>query len=37
MRIIAGKYKGRVLSALGKGDTCAHLRPTSDKVRESIF
>ncbi len=37
MRIIAGKYKGRVLSGLGKGDTRAHLRPTSDKVRESIF
>ncbi len=26
-----------MLSALGKGDTRAHLRPTSDKVRESLF
>ena len=37
MRIIAGKYKGRHLTAVGKGDTKYHLRPTSDKVRESLF
>ena len=37
MRIIAGKYRGRRLAALGKGDAGAHLRPTSDRVRESLF
>jgi len=37
MRIIAGKYKGRKLSALGKGETLEHLRPTTDRVRESLF
>lgn len=37
MRIIAGEARGRRLAALGKGDTAAHLRPTSDRVRESLF
>ena len=37
MRIIAGKYKGRHLVAVGKGDAKSQLRPTSDKVRESLF
>ena len=37
MRIIAGKYKGRHLASVGKGDTKYNLRPTSDKVRESLF
>ena len=37
MRIIAGEYRGRTLSALGKGDAGAHLRPTTDRVRESLF
>ncbi len=37
MRIIAGRFRGRALSALGKGDPTAHLRPTSDRVRESLF
>lgn len=37
MRIIAGTYRGRRLASLGKGDTTAHLRPTSDRVRESLF
>lgn len=37
MRIIAGKHKGLALAALGKGDAGAHLRPTSDRVRESLF
>ena len=37
MRIIAGKYKGRHLAAIGKGDVKNHLRPTSDKVRECLF
>ncbi len=37
MRIIGGINKGRNLVGLGKGDLSAHLRPTSDRVRESIF
>ncbi|HHC29986.1 MAG TPA: 16S rRNA (guanine(966)-N(2))-methyltransferase RsmD [Rhodobacterales bacterium] len=37
MRIIAGDWRGRPLAALGKGDKGAHLRPTTDRVRESLF
>ncbi|MGJ8617277.1 MAG: RsmD family RNA methyltransferase, partial [Sulfitobacter sp.] len=37
MRIIAGKYRGTVLADVGVGDASAHLRPTSDRVRESLF
>ena len=37
MRIIAGAHKGLRLAAVGKGDAAAHLRPTSDRVRESLF
>ena len=37
MRIIGGKHKGTGLASVGKGDMSAHLRPTSDRVRESIF
>ena len=38
MRIVGGRYKGTALSAPGaKGGGKAHLRPTSDRVRESIF
>ena len=37
MRIVGGKYKGTALASVGKGDAAAHLRPTSDRVRESIF
>ncbi len=37
MRIIAGTYRGCVLADVGKGDAGAHLRPTSDRVRESLF
>ncbi len=37
MRIIAGQFRGTRLAALGKGDAGAHLRPTSDRVRESLF
>jgi len=37
MRIISGKRRGLKLAAVGKGDTAAHLRPTSDRVRESMF
>lgn len=37
MRIVAGRFKGTALTSVGKGDTDAHLRPTTDRVRESIF
>jgi 16S rRNA (guanine966-N2)-methyltransferase len=37
VRIIAGKWKGRALASLGKGDAKAHLRPTTDRTRESLF
>ena len=37
MRIIAGDYRGRALTPVGKGDAGAHLRPTTDRVRESLF
>lgn len=37
MRIIAGKYRGTALAPVGTGDGAAHLRPTSDRVREAIF
>lgn len=37
MRIIAGTYRGLALTAVGKGDAGAHLRPTTDRVRESLF
>ncbi len=37
MRIIGGRFKGLGLAAIGKGDTAAHLRPTTDRVRESLF
>lgn len=37
MRIIAGDCRGVALSAVGKGDGGAHLRPTTDRVRESLF
>ncbi|MGR3802983.1 16S rRNA (guanine(966)-N(2))-methyltransferase RsmD [Marinibacterium profundimaris] len=37
MRIVSGRFRGRRLAALGKGDAGAHLRPTADRVRESLF
>ncbi|SNR49181.1 16S rRNA (guanine(966)-N(2))-methyltransferase RsmD [Puniceibacterium sediminis] len=37
MRIIAGSLRGRNLTPVGKGDPGAHLRPTTDRVRESLF
>lgn len=37
MRIIAGAQRGTVLADVGRGDAAAHLRPTSDRVRESLF
>ncbi|WP_299744686.1 16S rRNA (guanine(966)-N(2))-methyltransferase RsmD [uncultured Tateyamaria sp.] len=37
MRIIAGRWRGVPLATVGKGDPGAHLRPTPDRVRESLF
>ena len=37
MRIIGGQWRGRLLAEVGAGDPAAHLRPTSDRVREAIF
>ncbi len=37
MRIIAGQFRSVALAHLGKGDAGAHLRPTTDRVRESLF
>ena len=38
MRIIGGRFRGRRLAAPGAaGGGKAHLRPTSDRVRESLF
>lgn len=38
MRIIGGKFRGKALAAPGRdGGGAAHLRPTSDRVRESLF
>lgn len=37
MRIIAGRFRGTALANVGKGDAGAHLRPTSDRVRESLL
>lgn len=37
MRIVSGRFKGTALTSVGKGDAGAHLRPTTDRVRESIF
>ena len=37
MRIIGGTHRGTALASVGKGDSGAHLRPTSDRVRESLF
>lgn len=37
MRIIGGRARGLNLASVGAGDAKAHLRPTTDRVRESIF
>ncbi len=37
MRIIAGRFRGHALAPVGKGDERAHLRPTTDRVREALF
>ena len=36
MRIIAGTFRGRRLATVGKTDNAAHLRPTTDRVRENL-
>ena len=37
MRIVGGRSRGLHLSPVGEGDAAAHLRPTTDRVREAIF
>lgn len=37
MRVIGGRWRGMTLAALGAGDAGAALRPTTDRVRESLF
>ncbi|WP_045387796.1 16S rRNA (guanine(966)-N(2))-methyltransferase RsmD [Falsirhodobacter sp. alg1] len=37
MRIVGGRARGTRLADVGAGDPAAHLRPTSDRVREAIF
>lgn len=37
MRIVGGTSRGLVLAEVGAGDPAAHLRPTSDRVREALF
>jgi 16S rRNA (guanine966-N2)-methyltransferase len=37
MRIVGGRLRGKKLAAVGEGDASAHLRPTTDRVRESLF
>ncbi len=37
MRIVGGARRGLKLAEVGEGDAEAHLRPTTDRVREAIF
>lgn len=37
MRIVGGRLRGKKLADVGEGDAVAHLRPTTDRVRESLF
>jgi len=37
MRIIAGTHRGLKLAEVGVGDAAAHLRPSSDRLREALF
>lgn len=37
MRIVGGNLRGLKLADPGEGDPDAHLRPTTDRVREAIF
>lgn len=37
MRIVGGRWRGRALAPVGRGDARARLRPTGDRVREGLF
>lgn len=37
MRIVGGRLRGLKLAEIGAGDPAAHLRPTTDRVREAMF
>lgn len=37
MRIVGGTLRGLKLADVGAGDATAHLRPTTDRVREAVF
>lgn len=37
MRIVGGRLRGLKLAEVGAGDPTAHLRPTTDRVREATF
>lgn len=37
MRIVGGSHRGLRLEEVGRGDAAAHLRPTTDRVREALF
>ena len=37
MRIIGGIHRSVALTPVGKGDEAGHLRPTTDRIRESLF
>jgi 16S rRNA (guanine966-N2)-methyltransferase len=37
MRIVGGRLRGKKLADVGAGDAAAHLRPTSDRLRETLF
>jgi 16S rRNA (guanine966-N2)-methyltransferase len=37
MRIVGGRHRGRVLAGPGPESRETHLRPTADRVRESLF
>ena len=37
MRIVGGRLRGLKLAEVGEGDPAAHLRPTTDRVREAMF
>jgi 16S rRNA (guanine966-N2)-methyltransferase len=37
VRIIGGNLRGLKLAEVGAGDPSAHLRPTTDRVRETMF
>jgi 16S rRNA (guanine966-N2)-methyltransferase len=37
MRIVGGAHRGLRLAEVGAGDAAAHLRPSSDRLREALF